>query len=145
MRYLIADIARSGETGAVFRGSAPRLGTLDDAVGNTLVSGLDPSPLALDELPEGAPMGEFECGFRRVETEDPVLWTSANGALMKLNGIIIPLDPVGSETGTAYGASGLTMEVRPIEDAGFRGGAELIFALERGFTVGFRGFYECAG
>ncbi|MBO4170345.1 hypothetical protein LV780_13825 [Cereibacter azotoformans] len=59
---------------------------------------------------------------------------------MKLNGILIALDKRPQETGTAtYAAPGVTMTLRLLGDeAGWRGTADLIFALEDGPTAGAR-------
>jgi len=144
MRYLIADIEASGETDEIYEDSPAEVGTLEAALNSTLIATLDPSPLALTDLPERAETGALECGFRRVEGEDPVLWTNDEGALMNLNGVIVPLQRQEAETGRAWGTPGVTMTVREVEQADWRGGAELIFALEQGLTVGYRGFYDCA-
>ena len=64
---------------------------------------------------------------------------------MKLNGVLVPLE-AGEETGAgvAFTAPGVTMTVRPLgDDADWRSDAELVFALEQGLTVGYRGFWAC--
>jgi hypothetical protein len=144
MRYLVADIDASGETGEIYEDPPAEVGTLEEALNSTLIATLDPSPLALSDLPERAETGALDCGFHRVEGEDPVLWTNEEGAVMNLNGVIVPLERQEAETGRVWGAPGVTMTVRDVEEADWRGGAELIFALERGLTVGYRGFYDCA-
>ena len=126
------------------RTPAAEVGTLEEALNSTLIATLDPSPLALSDLPERAETGALDCGFRRVEGEDPVLWTNDEGAVMNLNGVIVPLERQEAETGRVWGAPGVTMTVRDVEEADWRGSAELIFALEQGLTVGYRGFYDCA-
>ncbi|SEO17916.1 DUF305 domain-containing protein [Palleronia pelagia] len=140
MRYLIADIDDTGETEEIFRDAPPRVGTVEDALDNTLVATLDPSPVALDALPEGTDTGALECGFRRVETEDPILLANDDGAITQLNGVILPLE---AEAPRTYTAPGITMTLNDVDEADWRGGAELIFALDEGLTVGYRGFYDC--
>lgn len=144
MRYLVADIDASGEVDEIYEDPPAEVGTLEEALNSTLIATLDPSPLALSDLPDRAETGALDCGFRRVEGEDPVLWTNEEGAVMNLNGVIVPLERQEAETGRVWGAPGVTMTVRDVEEADWRGGAELIFALERGLTVGYRGFYDCA-
>ena len=140
MRYLIADIASSGETAEIYQDPPPQNGTVDDALNNTLIATLDPAPVALDALPEDAETSALTCGFRRVKNEDPVLLTADNGALTQLNGVILTLESRGDGS---YGAPGITMSIRDVEDADWRGSSELIFSLEDGLTVGYRGFYDC--
>jgi hypothetical protein len=143
MRYLVADIGASGEVDGIYEDPPAEVGTLEEALNSTLIATLDPSPLVLSDLPERAETGALDCGFRRVEGEDPVLWTNDEGALMNLNGVIVPMRRQEAETGRSWGTPGVTMTVRDAEDADWRGGAELIFALEQGLTVGYRGFYDC--
>lgn len=143
MRYLVADIDADGEVDEIYEDPPAEVGTLQQALNSTLIATLDPSPLALDDLPQDAETGALDCGFRRVEGEDPVLWTNEEGALMNLNGVILPLERQDAEAGRVWGAPGVTMTVRDVEEGTWRGGAELIFALEQGLTVGYRGFYDC--
>ena len=89
-------------------------------------------------------MGRFVLLERlRERGEDPILWTSPEGGLMRLNGVIVPLERLGGGDRTAWGAPGVTMTVSEVADADWRGDAELVFALEQGLTVGYRGFYSC--
>jgi hypothetical protein len=143
MRYLVADIDADGEVDEIYEDPPAEVGTLQQALNSTLIATLDPSPLALDDLPQDAETGALDCGFRRVEGEDPILWTNEEGALMNLNGVIVPLERQDAEAGRVWGAPGVTMTVRDVEEGTWRGGAELIFALEQGLTVGYRGFYDC--
>jgi len=68
---------------------------------------------------------------------------------MKLNGVIVPLEgpaAVKSSHGGKWSAEGVSMTVRPLgEDAGWRSNAELVFVLDKGLTVGYRGFWSCVG
>lgn len=140
MRYLIADIDGTGGTHEIYQDPPPRVGTVEEALNNTLIATLDPSPVALGALPEEAETGALTCGFRRVESEDPIFLTGEGGALTQLNGVILTLE--AQEEGV-YSASGITMSLREVPDADWRGETELIFALEEGLTVGYRGFYDC--
>jgi hypothetical protein len=139
MRYLIAALAETGEAAEIYHDPPARVGSVEEALSNLLIASLDPAPLTRDELPDEA-AAELACGFRRVEGEDPILWTAEGGGVTKLNGIIIPLQAAGYGT---YVADGISMEVREV-DGGFRSGAELIFTLEQGLEIGYRGFYDCA-
>src|SRR6056297_2782916 len=46
MRYLVADIDASGETGGIYEDPPVEVGTLEEALKSTLIATLDPSPLA---------------------------------------------------------------------------------------------------
>ncbi len=138
MRYLIADIGTTGELDEIYRDPPPQVGTLEQALNNTLIATLDASPVALDALPEEAEM--MACGFRRVKTEDPIFLAGDGGALMQLNGILLELEDRGDGV---FGAPGVTMSLQDVSEGGWRGSAELIFALDEGLTVGYRGFYDC--
>ncbi|OAB55228.1 DUF305 domain-containing protein [Phormidium willei BDU 130791] len=150
MRYLIADIGTRGETETIYQDPPARAGTLEDALNRTLTAGLDPAPVARDTLPADALPGDalpedagveaLSCGFRRVADEDPILLAGEGAAVMKLNGIFLTLEGRGDGV---YATPGLTMTLRDLPEADWRGGAELIFALEQGPTVGYRGFSDC--
>src|SRR5690606_25658123 len=89
------------------------------------------------------------CGFNRSPETDPVLWVTvdASAAAMKLNGVLVSLDGTGApQDGAAeFTAPGTTIAVRLLgeDEADWRQGAELVFELERGLRVGYRGFYGC--
>ncbi|ROU02446.1 DUF6692 family protein [Histidinibacterium lentulum] len=140
MRYLLADIGASGETAEIYEDPPAEVGTLEEALNATLRATLDPAPLAPRDMPAALSADAYGCGFRRVEGEDPVLWTGDGGGLIRLNGVIIPLDASG---GSTWSAPGVTMTLRQTDGAGWRGSADLIFTLDQGPTVGYRGFYEC--
>ncbi len=140
MRALIADLEAGNVVTDIYEDPPAKVGSVGDALNNTLLAGLDPSPLPRDEagpaLPEGA-----TCTFRRTREADPILWAGADGeaAAMKLNGVIVPLQGTGEG---AFGADGLTMRVAPV-DGGWRANAELTFALDPGPTAAYRGFWSC--
>ncbi|MGK7297244.1 MAG: hypothetical protein ACNS61_15700, partial [Candidatus Wenzhouxiangella sp. M2_3B_020] len=122
------------------------VGTVEDALRNTLVSTLDPSGMPEAEADQILGDGP-RCAFYRSPEDHPVLWASEESgtAAMKLNGVLVPLEAAG-EAGDAvrFTASGATMTVEPLdEDADWRSDAELVFALERGLSVGYRGFWTC--
>jgi hypothetical protein len=69
--------------------------------------------------------------------------------VIKLNGVIVALEGTTAGergTGGTWTAQGLTMTVSALaEGADWRSDAELIFALDQGPVVGYRGFWSCAG
>ncbi|MAS06875.1 MAG: DUF305 domain-containing protein [Ahrensia sp.] len=148
MRYLIADIAGGNNVQAIYEDPPATVGTIDDALANTLRAELDPSPVSGEEAGEVLPAGGGG-SFNRSPETDPILRIAAGGgdAVMKLNGVIVPLAGSEAENGAStYQAPGVTMTVRSlVDDADWRSDAELVFALDGGPTVGYRGFYACNG
>jgi len=143
MRYLIAEIGRAGEVEEIYEDAGPTVGSVEDALNSIRMATLDPAPLSLEDLPEGTDTEALDCGFRRVRGETPVLWTNEAGGLMQLNGVIIPLERQQADGAQAWGTQGVTMTVRDAADADWRGEAELVFELDQGLSVGYRGFYDC--
>jgi hypothetical protein len=145
MRYLIADIEENGIDTEIYRDPEPAVGSVEDALNNLLISELDPAPLAQDDI-EKLDAQEANCTFRRTASEEPILVSTEDGSkgAMKLNGVLIELEGEGqTSTGTlAFSTPGVSMRVNRLAD-GFRDNAELIFALDQGLTVGYRGFYDC--
>ncbi|MBN9890300.1 DUF305 domain-containing protein [Salipiger abyssi] len=142
MRALIADVSAGNVATEIYEDPPARRGTLQDALSNTLLSTLDPAPLTSAEAGDALPEGET-CAFRRTRTEDPILIAAADGAdaVVKLNGIILPLS--AGDTERAYGTEGLEMTVEPVE--GWRSDSQLTFRLEPGPEAIYRGFWSCAG
>ena len=138
MRYLIADIEENGPASEIYEDPAARPGTVEDALNTTLLGELDPAPLTRDEA------GRIitpECGFARTAAADPILWIAEGGAAaMKLNGVLIALE--AQEDGQ-FSAPGVSLRLRDLPDPDWRSNAELVFALENGPTVGYRGFDTC--
>jgi hypothetical protein len=145
MRYLIADVAAGNIVESIYRDPPADVGSVEDALGNTLISSLDLSPVPEAEADQILDTEE-RCVFNRSPESDPILWTDAQGgqAAMKLNGVLVSLD----ETGDGVFASGeATVSVKPLrEGADWRSNADLVFHLAReGFAVGYRGFWTCPG
>lgn len=147
MRYLIADVSGGNVVESIYQDPPAEPGSVEDALSNTLVSTLDLAPMPEAEadrvLGASAP-----CTFNRSPETDPVLWsTEVGAAAMKLNGVLIALEAESGpqEGSTTFSAPGTTVTVRPLGDeADWRQNAELIFELEEGLSVGYRGFYGCA-
>ncbi|WP_421929304.1 DUF305 domain-containing protein [Neoaquamicrobium sediminum] len=147
MRYLIADVSGGNVVESIYQDPPAEPGSVEDALSNTLVSTLDLAPMPEAEADRvlGAPA---PCTFNRSPETDPVLWsTEVGAAAMKLNGVLIALEAESGpqEGSTTFSAPGTTVTVRPLGDeADWRQNAELIFELEEGLSVGYRGFYGCA-
>jgi hypothetical protein len=144
MRYLVAALAEDRRVETVYHDPPAEVGSVADALGRVLRSTLDLAPMVAAEADQILADPD-RCAFRRSRGSPPVLWTAAGGqeAAAKLNGVLLALDPQGEGT---FSAEGLTLSVRPLgDDADWRADAELIFALTDGPTVGYRGFWTCAG
>jgi hypothetical protein len=153
MRWLIAEVAAGRTVDAVYRDPPAAPGSIEQALSNTLLSRLDLSPMPDAEAARVLD-AEAPCTFRRAAGSHPVLWATADGAAaaMKLNGVLVTLSGTGTDTGTdaagdaVFRAPGVRLTLNPLgEAADWRADAELIFALDAGLRVGYRGFYDCAG
>nr|WP_111297634.1 DUF305 domain-containing protein [Paracoccus saliphilus] len=146
MRYLIAEVSAGNTVESIYQDPPAQEGTIADAMNNTLIAQLDPAPMSeaeADQILEAGP----RCVFNRTPESDPILWAAqdAGPGTLKLNGVLVPLEAVGdSDEGIVFAAPGVTMTIRPLGDeADWRSDAELVFRLDQGLTVGYRGFYKC--
>jgi hypothetical protein len=147
MRYLVAEVSDGRVVESIYHDPPARPGTVADALSNTLISTLDPAPMPKAEagrVLDAAP----RCTFNRSPETDPILWIAADdtNAAMKLNGILVELEGGGQapKGGASYAAPGAMVSVRTLgNETGWRANAELIFELDLGLRVGYRGFYRC--
>ncbi|MCC4300295.1 DUF305 domain-containing protein [Aurantimonas coralicida] len=146
MRYLIAEVSDGNTVDSIYQDPPAKVGTVEDALGQALISTLDPSPMPKAEADEILAAGS-RCVFHRSPETDPIFWAAQDGAdgAMKLNGVLVPLEAQDrTETGVVYGAPGVSVAVRPLGvEADWRSDAELVFTLDQGLKVGYRGFYGC--
>ncbi|HEX5765621.1 MAG TPA: DUF305 domain-containing protein [Woeseiaceae bacterium] len=147
MRYLIADVSSGNVIESIYHDPPARPGTVEDALANTLISQLDLAPMPKAEA-DRVLSADVRCTFNRSPEADPILWAARDGtaAAVKLNGILVQLDVDDAlQGGTArFSARGSRISVQPLgESADWRGNADLVFELDRGLTVGYRGFYDC--
>lgn len=146
MRYLIGQTAAGDTTDTVYEDPEAAPGSLSDALSRPLISQLDLSPISQDEAGQVL-SSPASCTFNRSPEADPILWGDENGpAAIKLNGTLIALDAVDDpQAGTAvFGADGVTVTVQPLGDAAdWRQNADLVFTLDEGLRVGYRGFFSC--
>lgn len=147
MRYLIADVSSGNVVESIYKDPPAAPGTVEDALSNTLISQLDLAPMHEAEADRVLGPGA-RCTFTRSPEADPILWSAqgGGGAAVKLNGVLVTLDTAGDpQSGTAeFSAPGTTIAVRTLGDeADWRQNAELVFKIDQGLTVGYRGFYAC--
>ncbi|UUP18000.1 DUF6692 family protein [Nitratireductor thuwali] len=147
MRYLIAQTSSGNEAENIYHDPPAEPGTVEDALSNTLISRLDLAPMPEAEA-DRVLDADARCTFSRSPESEPVLWTARDGggAAVKLNGVLVTLQAAGDpQAGIAeYSSPGTRIIVRPLgEEADWRADAELVFQLDQGLTVGYRGFYAC--
>ena len=147
MRYLVAEVSAGRDVQEAYQDPPAEPGTVEDALSNTLISTLDPAPMAEAEADRVLTSAE-RCRFNRSPESDPILWAARNGndAAIKLNGTLVSLETSGDlQAGNAgFRAPGLSLTVRTLgNEADWRSDAELMFRLDQGLTVGYRGFFSC--
>jgi hypothetical protein len=143
MRYLIAHAAAGPGAESLYQDPPVKAGTLADALSNTLISQLDLAPISADEADRVLP-GSARCTFRRTAASDPILsFTEGGPAAIKLNGVLVALQP---EADNRFSAPGAAVTVRMLGDqADGRQKSELVFTLDQGLRVGYSGFSACTG
>lgn len=148
MRYPTAEVSAGNVVESIHEDPPAAPGSVEDALSNTLISRLDLAPMPEAEAEaEQVLEAPVSCTFNRSPATDPILWASEGGtAAAKLNGVLIELETdAGTPEGAAtFSAPGTTITVRPLgDDADWRQNAELVFELDQGLRVGYRGFYGC--
>lgn len=165
MRYLIADLEVDEDAvrPEIFEGDeSPEIVSLQEALNTPDIAAMDPGPMndaEADRALEPAP----GCEFSRTAEGHPILVARAPereagfaDGVMKLNGKLVLLrsrSEGGFEAllgGPVMAADGVSMSVMPVadedwdvEDGMRRRKADLVFELDQGLTVGYRGFYAC--
>ena len=143
MRYLIAEVSAGNVVQSIYHDPAAVVGSVGDALANTLISTLDLSPMPEAEADQILATQD-RCMFNRSPETHPVLWTAADGgqAAVKINGVLVALEESGDGV---FAADGATVSVSPLAEPDWRSDAELVFRLEPGLSVGYRGFWTCTG
>lgn len=147
MRYLIADVSSGNVVESIYQDPPAKPGTVERALSNTLISQLDLTPMPEAEADRVMEAGA-RCRFNRSPEAEPILWAAKNGAAaaVSLNGVLVSLQSSGDpQDGTAtFSAAGTTITIRALgNDDDWRANAELVFELDQGLKVGYRGFYSC--
>lgn len=164
MRYLISQLARvpSAMDPEIYKAEPAQVASLDTALSRPEIAKLDPAPMHKSEYDNVLPRAP-ECRFSLTATSPPVLVARAPAgqdiaaeALTKISGILVPLkaeSPDGFQgllSGPTLQADGIHMVVAPVRgeepetaNGSQRWRADLLFELEQGLKVGYRGFYFC--
>ena len=141
MRSLIADIEENGDAVDPELGeteSQPEVGTVDEALSSAEVAKVDPAGLTPENV-ESLLGSAATCQFGRTNEGDPSLVMAGNVGGIKLSG-------------ARFTADGVDVTVTPLAGADWtdtesnlrRSEAEMKFHLDRGLTVGYRGFLDCS-
>lgn len=155
MRYLIADIGRSGD-GRETQAPPASLMSLDEALASAEIAVIDPEFLSREEIAHIFPEGPA-CTFTYTRESRPVLAVGEQGgslaALVKISGDLVSLsaeDPSSIVTGPSLAAPGISMrltgpgETRLLaRDSAESTEADLVMDLEKGLRVGYSGYYGC--
>ncbi|RAH96221.1 DUF305 domain-containing protein [Acuticoccus sediminis] len=160
MRYLIADISGAGgvERPETMDEPLPEVVPAEEAVESPVVAAMDPAPLQDADVEKVLGAGAA-CRFHRSAEADPILVAvpGQGGArgVMKLNGKLVELASEtggldGFANGTMLSAGPIHMRVMPVagaetETEGDMASrkADLVFQLDQGLTVGYRGLLNC--
>lgn len=149
MRYLIGEISAGRTVETIYRDPPAEPGTVEDALARVVVSEVDLAPMPAGEVDRMLETGD-RCTFNRSPEDHPILWIAPDGgsATAKLSGVLLDLAAAGAQQDgqMAFSAPGIGLTVRELgEEASWRSNAELVFRLEQGLEVGYRGFYACGG
>lgn len=149
MRYLIGEASSGSTVETIYHDPPAAPGSAEDALANTLVSTLDLAPIPAAEASRVL-SAEPSCRFNRSPETHPILWVTgdSNTAAAKLNGVLLLLTAHSSKDAsdeiTHFSAPGIEITVKRLNnEADWRQKADLVFKLEQGFSVGYRGFYSC--
>lgn len=146
MRYTIASIERGETSSDVYQDPPAAPGTMADVLAGLRLATLDPAPMSAEEAAETGLSAGGGCAFRTSAEIDPILWTASGAGSMKLNGVLLSVaaSSGAGEIGGEWRADGILVKVSPQgEDADWRSDAELVFQMQSGPTVGYRGFWSC--
>lgn len=140
----------------LMRGPAPELVSLGEAVQAPDITAIDPQTMHQAEIEKALGAGPY-CAFAYTAESPPVLaFKAAEGVrgVIKIHGRLVMLgaeqaqQPATPAQGVALSTEGGRVEVRVANGSAGSGGepqvADMLFELEQGLRVGYRGWYRCA-
>ncbi|MCW8193860.1 DUF305 domain-containing protein [Proteobacteria bacterium 005FR1] len=164
MKYLIEVLEEDGGEGTRTRTMEDRPATLmsaREALNSPALGTLDPSSMDSSEFSGLIGAGQY-CSFSYTIAGRPVFVAgpSAEGGtlsgILKLQGHLVRLEPQGPESlpdlinGGRFESGPVGITVEPLPQEGVESGdgmrrwpANMLFALEQGLIVGYRGWYTC--
>ncbi|MGR3433478.1 MAG: DUF305 domain-containing protein [Shimia sp.] len=146
MDYLIRALETEGEVGEDFplgetEGPTRVAADLVDALSVPAVAGLDAGGMTAEEVAQVVP--DATCTFRFAEGQQAQLAAGpGGGAVIKINGALLPLAGEAGAEGGRFEAEGIAMTVAPLP--GGEGSTLLLeLATEPALRVGYDGVYAC--
>ncbi|MFJ1292620.1 DUF6692 family protein [Paracoccus yeei] len=138
MRFLIADIGENGKQQAVYEDPAAQPGSMAEALSAAARARLDPGQMTPEEVAQLVPTAV--CAFRQTESAPPIFVSDRDTGGIKLNNVLVTFEAASN---AVWSADGTTVTLSPDADPGVRATANLVFAMQDGPTVGYRGFWSC--
>jgi hypothetical protein len=153
MRYLIADLTGEDlpERPETLEEKPADVAPISEAISSAVLRTLDLADMKKEEVEKV--LGEpATCEFRRTAESGPILAATDTGGVLKISGQLVEVGEteVTTREGVGFSADGIDLLVAPTPGANTEDGtgevdADLTFALEEGLTVGYRGYWSCAG
>ncbi|WP_335949444.1 DUF305 domain-containing protein [Salipiger bermudensis] len=135
MRYLIADISENGDAAPKGAVQPPQIVDAAHALQSEDVARVDPEFMTHADIAQGFADGP-DCAFTYTEASPPVLAVDADGALLRISGDLVRLEPRGEGR---FAADPLSVSLTPT-DGDLH---ELLVSAGPQYTAGFHGQYSC--
>ncbi|MEL7560032.1 hypothetical protein [Stutzerimonas chloritidismutans] len=134
-------------------GPTPEVVSAREAVGTPDIPTIDPQTLDAAEIDKVLAAGP-RCIFAYTAESSPVVALELTGdtagqGVVKVNGRLVKLAAQRAEAGGfALSAEGMSVSIKPAEIAGDTmptklSEADMVFELDQGLRVGYRGWYRC--
>ncbi|SMC79729.1 protein of unknown function [Fulvimarina manganoxydans] len=150
MRYLIADIDRSGKSEGENGTEPARLTSISEALATPEIATLDAEFLTDADI-EGAFSDGGTCSFRYTSQSDPSyavsLADNQAAGLAKISGDLVRLE---GDNASSMSSENLIISLTPVEEGmslteatGTTIEADMVLAIGEDLKVGYRGYFEC--
>ncbi len=151
MRYLIADIDRTGKSEGENGTEPARLTSISEALATPEIATLDAEFLTDADI-KGAFSNGGTCSFRYTSQSDPSYVVSAAddqaAGLLKISGDLVRL---GGDDTASMSSDDLVVGLTPVEEGvslteagGAMIEADMILQIGEDLEVGYRGYFECS-
>ncbi len=154
MRYLIADLTGEplAERPETLDDKPAEVATVSEAISSAVLQTLDLADLKPDEIEKVLTDGPV-CEFRRTAESGPVLAVGDTAGVLKISGQLVEVSQASEAgpEGVRFATEGLALRISPAGENAEHDGedresdADLLFALDKGLTVGYRGYWSCTG
>ncbi len=136
MRYLIADISENGDAAPQGTEQPPQIVDAAEALQTEDIARVDPEFMTDADIAQGFAGGP-DCVFTYTNASPPVLAVGDDGALLRISGDLVRLDPQGEGE---FAADPLSVTLTPTEDGDLH---QLVVSAGPEYTAGFHGQYSC--